>query len=401
VDTFEHLAKPEIAAVADEAAVRIGARVESGLRGEELLGACIDELRATRYLTLTVPTGLGGLGGTVLDACIAQERIARPLGSAALAANMHVSYVAQSQVSGLWQRPMLEQFLHGVVERGYMINNCQAEAEMGSPARGGLPATQARRVDGGWRITGAKQWSTGSYFLTHLAVSATVCAPDIPQHLGQFLVERDAPGVRIDPTWNALAMRESASHDIVLEDVFVPDEQVIRVSPSGEPVVASVETAPWHGLTIAATYTGVAVAARDWVARFAATRVPTNLGRPIGDIPGVRLRLGEIEALLLASRRLIFDTARDWAEGGDRRQLAPQVGLVKYHAANNAIRVTDLAMRIAGGFGLSATQPLERYFRDVRSSLIHPPLDDVALENAAKRALAEFAPEGSDGDHPA
>ncbi|HEX5479905.1 MAG TPA: acyl-CoA dehydrogenase family protein [Dehalococcoidia bacterium] len=391
---FASLAKPEIAAVAEEAAVRIASRVDSGLQGEELLGACIDDLRATRYVALTVPTELGGLGGSVLDACVAQERIARPLGSAALAANMHISYVAQSQVSGLWQRPMLDDFLRGIVERGYMINNCQAEAEMGSPARGGLPATQARRVEGGWRLTGAKQWSTGSYFLSHFAVSATVSAPDIPQHLGQFLVERDAPGVRIEPTWDALAMRESASHDIVFEDVFVPEAHVIRVNPSGAPFTASVETAPWHGLTIAATYTGVAVAARDWVAHFAATRVPTNLGKPIGEIPGVRLRLGEIEALLLVSRRLIFDTARDWAEGGDRRGLAPQIGLVKYHAANNAIRVTDLAMRIAGGVGLSASQPLERYFRDVRSSLIHPPLDDVALDGAAKRALAEFAPEG-------
>ena len=391
---FASLAKPDVGAVAEEAAVRIAACVDAGLQGEELLGACIDDLRATRYLALTVPTELGGLGGSVLDACVAQERIARPLGSAALAANMHISYVAQSQVSGLWQRPMLDDFLRGVVERGYMINNCQAEAEMGSPARGGLPATQARRVEGGWRLTGAKQWSTGSYFLTHFAVSATVFAPDIPQHLGQFLVERDAPGVRIEPTWDALAMRESASHDIVFEDVFVPDAHVIRVSPTGQAFTASIETAPWHGLTIAATYTGVAVAARDWVAHFAATRVPTNLGKPIGEIPGVRLRLGEIEALLLVSRRLIFDTAREWAEGGERRELAPQIGLVKYHAANNAIRVTDLAMRIAGGVGLSATQPLERYFRDVRSSLIHPPLDDVALEGAAKRALAEFAPEG-------
>lgn len=396
MDAFDYLAQPEIASLTEDAALRIAARVESGLQGEELLGACIGELRATRYLALTVPRALGGLGGSVLDACIAQERIARPLGSAALAANMHVSYVAQSQVSGLWQRPMLERFLRGVVERGYMINNCQAEAEMGSPARGGLPATQARRVDGGWRITGAKQWSTGSYFLTHFAVSATVLAPDMPQHLGQFLVERAAPGVRIEPTWDALAMRESASHDIVFDDVFVPDEDVIRLSPSGEPFVASIEVAPWHGLTIAATYTGVAVAARDWVARFAATRVPTNLGKPIGDIPGVRLRLGEIEALLLVSRRLIFDTARDWSDGGDRKRLAPQIGLVKYEAANNAIRVTDLAMRIAGGVGLSASHPLERYFRDVRASLIHPPLDDVALENAAKRALAEFAPEGGE-----
>jgi alkylation response protein AidB-like acyl-CoA dehydrogenase len=388
MDGFARLADPEIFAVACAAAERIEQRVSSGAEGEELLGDCLSELRASRYLTLTIPTSLGGLGGSIVDACVGQERIARALGSAGLAANMHLSYIGQSLVSGLWQRPMLDRFLRGVVDRGYMINNCQAEAEMGSPARGGLPATKAVRAEGGWRITGRKQWSTGSRFLTHFAVSATVVAPDMPEHLGQFLVTHASDGVRIEPTWDALAMRESASHDIVFEDVFVPDEDVIHISPTGERFVPSPDVAPWHGLTLSATYTGVAVAARDWVAQFAATRKPTNLGKTIGEIPGVRAKLGEIEALLLVSERLIFDTARDWAEGGDKRWLAPQIGLVKYHATNNAVRVTDLALRIAGGVGLSASHPLERCFRDVRAGLIHPPLDDVALEGAATRALA-------------
>jgi alkylation response protein AidB-like acyl-CoA dehydrogenase len=89
---------------------------------------------------------------------------------------------------------------------------------------------------------------------------------------------------------------------------------------------------------------------------------------------------------------MIFDVARDWSDGRvDKRDLAAQVPLVKYIATNNAVRVTDLAMRIAGGVGLAASQPLERCFRDVRSGLIHPPIDDVALANAARRALDEFA----------
>jgi alkylation response protein AidB-like acyl-CoA dehydrogenase len=103
----------------------------------------------------------------------------------------------------------------------------------------------------------------------------------------------------------------------------------------------------------------------------------------------VRAKLGEIDALLFAARRAVFGVARDWVECDDYEALAPQVGLAKYIATNNAVRVTDLALRIAGGFGLSASNPVERAFRDVRSSLIHPPLDDVALDAAGRRALAE------------
>ncbi len=391
MDSYDFLADPRIVAVADDAAARIVRRVASGLDGEDLLAACIDDLRASRYLTLAIPERLGGLGGSVLDAVIAQEKVSRALGSAGLAANMHVQYIGASLVSGLWRQDMLESFLRQAADDGYLINNCQAEAEMGSPARGGLPATTATRVDGGWRIDGRKQWSTASRFLTHYAVSATVRAPTMPEHLGQFLVTATAPGVRIDPTWQALSMRESASHDIVFEDVFVPDAEVIRVSAGGSPFVPSPEVAPWHGLTFSATYLGIAVAARDWAARFAATRVPTNLGKPIGDLPAVRAKLGEIEALLFSARRLVFGVARDWVEGrADRASVAAQVPLAKYHATNAAVRVTDLALRIGGGVGLLESNPLERCFRDVRAGLIHPPLDDVALEGAARRALAEY-----------
>jgi alkylation response protein AidB-like acyl-CoA dehydrogenase len=197
--------------------------------------------------------------------------------------------------------------------------------------------------------------------------------------------------VTIDPTWQALAMRESASHDIVLDGVCVSDDDVIRVAPNGERYAPPIDVAPWHGLPFAATYIGIAVAARDFAAKFAATRVPSNLGHPIGDLPAVRAKLGEIEALLLAARRLIFDTARDWVEGvAPREQVAAQVPLVKYHATNNAVRVTDLALRITGGFGLMESNPVERCFRDVRAGLIHPPLDDVALAAAAVRAMKEF-----------
>jgi alkylation response protein AidB-like acyl-CoA dehydrogenase len=391
MDSFDYLAQPRIVAVADDAAARIERRVASGAEGEALLGHCVDDLRASGYLKLTIPERLGGLGGSVLDACIAQEKVSRALGSAGLAANMHVQYIGASLASGLWQQPTLDAFLREAVERGYLINNCQAEAEMGSPARGGLPATTATRADGGWRISGRKQWSTASTCLTHCAVSATVRAPGVSEHLGQFLIATALPGVRIDPTWRALAMRESASHDIVFDEVFVPDACVIRVSETGETFVPSLDAAPWHGLTFSATYIGIAVAARDWVVRFAANRVPTNLGKPIGDLPAVRAKLGEIEALLFASRRLIFDTARAWVEGkADRRDVAGQIPLVKYHATNNAVRVTDLALRVAGGVGLAEANPLERCFRDVRSGLIHPPHDDAALEGAAKRALREF-----------
>lgn len=395
MESYDFLADERIVATALDARARIESRVASGsIAGEALLGGCIDDLRASGFLRITIPREHGGLGGSVLDACVALEHVSRAFGSAGLAANMHLQYIGGSLVSGLWRPEHLASFLRDAAREGYLINNCQAEPEMGSPARGGLHATTATRAGGGWRIGGRKSWTTASTFLTHFAVGATVRAEGVPPHLGQFLVRAGAPGVRIDPAWRALAMRESASHDLVLEDAFVPDADVIRVSERGERHVAALDAAPWHGLTFAATYVGIAVAARDWVVRYAAGRKPSNLETTIGELPAVRAKLGEIEALLLVARRLIFDTARDWVEArADRTALAGDIGLVKSIATNNAVRVTDLALRVAGGAGLDERHPLERCFRDVRSGLVHPPLDDVALGAAAKRALDETGPE--------
>ena len=197
--------------------------------------------------------------------------------------------MAQSQVSGLWPADARAVPAGRRRARVASINNCQAEAEMGSPARGGLPATQARAstAAGASRAPSSGRRRATSSRISR--VSATVLAPDMPQHLGQFLVERAAPGVRIEPTWQALAMRESASHDIVFDDVFVPDEDVIRVSPSGEPFVASIEVAPWHGLTILRDVYRAWPSPRGTGSRVLRRRAcRRTLGKPIGDMPAVR-----------------------------------------------------------------------------------------------------------------
>ena len=125
-------------------------------------------------------------------------------------------------------------------------------------------------------------------------------------------------------------------------------------------------------------------------APLAAIRVPTALGKPIGELPSVRLKLGEIESLLLSSHRLLYGLAADWVELPDsHNRLRFQVPLVKSLTTNHAVRVTDLALRVIGGAGLQRTMRIERLFRDVRAGLINAPLDDTALQNAGKAALEQ------------
>lgn len=349
------------------------------------------DLRDAGLLALTVPEALGGLGANELDYALVLEVIAWGDASTALALGMHLSNVGQIAEGNLWSE-RFPALCREIVTQGAMLNAAQAEPELGSPSHGGVPATTARRdSSGGWRISGHKIYTTGAPGLRYFLLLAAIEEPGQPVRLGNFLVPSDAPGVRVEKTWDALALRASGSDDLILEDARIPADALLDARPVGTPDPRAALGLPWGAITLSAVYTGLALAARDEALRFAATRVPTALGKPIGELPTIQLKLGEIEALLLVSHRLLYGLASDWVERPEiHPALHAQGGLVKSVATNNAVRVTDLALRVVGGSALQRTSRLELLFRDARAGLINAPADDSALQNAAKGALGEI-----------
>ncbi len=348
------------------------------------------DLRDAGLLALTVPERYGGLGANELEYALVLERIAWGDPSTALALGMSLSNIAQIAEGNLWEDHQ-PQLFRAVVEEGAMMNAAQAEPELGSPAHGGLPKTTARRdASGGWRLSGRKLYTTGAPILRYFLVLATVEEPDQPPRLGNFLVPNDTPGISVVKSWDALGMRSSGSDDVVLEDALVPESTLLDIRMPGTPDPRAALGLPWGPITLAAIYTGIGLAARDEAVHFAATRIPTALGKPIGELPTVRMRLGEMESLLLVSHRLLFDLAADWVERPESRAMVrAQAPLVKSLTTNNAVRITDLALRVVGGAAMQKSMRLERLFRDARPGLINAPLDDVVLQNAGKAAVED------------
>lgn len=347
------------------------------------------DLRAAGLLGLTAPEECGGLGANELDYTLTLERLAWGDASTALALGMSLSNIGQIAEGRLWpdHAPAL---FRKVARDGAMLNAAQAEPEMGSPSYGGLPATTARRDPaGGWRLNGRKIYTTGAPGLRYFIIMATIQEDGQPPRIGDFLTPSDAPGLRIEQTWNALALRASGSDDVVLEDAWVGEDALLGARAPGQPDPRAALGLPWGSLTLAAVYNGAAQAARDEIVHFAATRKPTALGKPLGELPNVRAHLGEIDALLLASRRVTLGLAADWvvAPAEARAALRQQAPLVKVIATTNAVRITDIALRIAGGQGLQRGKPLERIFRDVRAGLVNAPIEDVVLQNAGRAAV--------------
>lgn len=177
-------------------------------------------------------------------------------------------------------------------------------------------------------------------------------------------------------------MRSSAAHDAVLENVFVPDELFIPHAPSDP------NSSAWFWSGMAATYLGVGWAALEEMTRYAKTRIPSALGKPISSLEGVQRNTGEMELSLKSAQLLLLEAVGRWSANiEERASLLPALAGAKHACTNVAIHVTDLALRTAGGGSLTRATSLERHFRDARAGLAHPPSDDLALAMIGRARL--------------
>ncbi|TVY04181.1 acyl-CoA dehydrogenase family protein [Cohnella terricola] len=336
------------------------------------------DLREAGYLKITVPTEYGGDELSLYDLVLLQERLAYGDGSTALSVGWHVGQILHLRTTRKWPEDVFADLCRSIVKDGTMINTFASEAATGSPSRGGMPETTAVPADGGWRITGRKTFSTLSPILDRFVVTAYI--PD-EQCASDFLVQR-TDRVTVEETWNTLGMRATGSHDVVLDDVFAPRN--MRLSSKGAD-----DGGGWL-LHIPACYMGIALAARDFALEFARTYRPNNLNEPIASLPSVQHAIGEMEIELRTARSLLYAAADRWdKETENRPSLKPELGMAKYVAVNNALKVVDLAMRIVGGASLSRKLPLERYYRDVRAGLHNPPMDNTVIQTLASAAIDE------------
>lgn len=373
----------EFIALADRLAEQIAERAAEHDRAGTFPYEAFRALHEAGYLALTVPEEYGGRGADPLEVALAQERLAHGDGSVALGATMHLGLIGRLATTRTWPEDLFARICREVVADGALLNAAASEPALGSPSRGGLPATTATKSADGWRITGRKTWTSLAPALRYVTVSTAIHDGDAPPRRAGFLVPTAAPGFSVEETWDNLGMRASGSHDVVLEEVWVPDDALLPgddSAPQGDPRA-------WTTLT-GATYLGIAGAARDYAVRYARERRPTGLPGPIAELQTIQHRVAEIELLLVQARAVLYGAAEAWQERPDARdEIAWQISAGKYLATNHAIRATDLALRVVGAAGLARSQPLERHFRDVRAGLGHPPADDATLTQIGKATL--------------
>ena len=336
-------------------------------------------LRRAGLLSLTVPRALGGHEATLAQTLKVIRAVARGEPSTALILVMQCLYHLRLQANPNWPVSLKQQIARDAVERGALINSLRVEPELGSPSRGGLPATVGTRVDDHWSLNGRKLYSTGSPGLTWFAVWGRT--DEAEPRVGTWLVHRDTPGIRFGEPWNHLGMRATGSHEVIFDNVRVPLDHAVDLQAPAPSNGMDPVTAQWMSVLLPAIYDGVARAARDWFVQWATQRVPSGLNAPLSSLDSFQQTTGRIDALLFNNRVLL--------DSGAAGQVAVnEAPVIKYLVSRNAIDAVELALEASSNPGLSRSNPLERHYRDVLCARIHTPQNDTVLGNLGRAAFA-------------
>ncbi|HQY91646.1 acyl-CoA dehydrogenase family protein [Caldilinea sp.] len=377
-------------AVADRLAVVFATRAGEQDRSGAFPYANFADIRTAGLHAAPVPAEYGGWGADLLETVMMAEHLARGDGSTALSFVMHLQTIGSAVENGDWPPDLLAELCRAAVARGALVNSLATEPALGSPSRGGLPQTTARPCGAGdgapdtWMIDGCKSFASMFPVLDYAVIPAAL--EDGSGEVGRFLVAVD-DRFQVDWAWDASGMRTTGSHTITLRGVETPHTTLIGRSGQARGGVGNA----WFTLGISAVYLGVAAAAIDAAGEYACNRVPTALGRPIAELEGVQRRLGQAALLLHTARAQLYYTAEQWLHYPARRtELTAWLAAAKVTVTNHAVEAVDHCLRVAGGAGLSRTLPLERYHRDVRAGLSHPPSDDEAAVAFGRAVVQRF-----------
>ena len=333
------------------------------------------DLRAAGFFGLMAPERLGGAGAGFADYAAIAYELARGNGATALIFNMHASVTGAlsgvtdelAEALGLPPEALRarDDYLRAAAAGAWYA---VAMSERGVGSRLSQMSTRYRPVDGGFRIEGAKTFCSGAGNADAYLVAAR--SADEPEKVSQFLVPA-GEGLRVEPTWDALGMRATASHDLHV-DVTVPTGALLGGVEGLALVVA--QLAPhWMVASYAAVYVGVARASVD-------AAIEHVNERKLAHLPAIRARIGRADAAVAAAHLAVLEAARRVDEAPGDAETNRWVWRAKLLAGTTAAEVAASMLEAAGTSAMRRGHPLERLYRDARAGSLQPATSDVCAD---------------------
>lgn len=338
--------------VEKEVAPVAGKLDEAGEFPHQLFAKC----GANGYFAIRYPESVGGMGADFITFCLMVEELAR--GSLSLAAAVAMQSFMGTDFLYRYgtedhKRRLLEPAL-----RGEKIGTIAfTEPDYGSDL-GGI-TTRAERVDGGWEITGRKMWITSATLADFFTVAAKTDPEGGFKGIDMFLVEKGTPGLQVGRRIHKLGVRAAETSEVILEQVVVPEENLLGELSTGFQNVAEIlgEIRAMTG----ALALGLGRAALEASVRYSNER--EQFGRPIAAFQAIAHKIADMATELEAARGLVYRAAWRICQGEQDLRLSSMAKLFATEAAN---RIADECTRIFGSYGFAMEFDAQRYYRDAR-----------------------------------
>jgi len=253
------------------------------------------------------------------------------------------------------------------------------EPGAGSDAAG--TATRAERVDGGWVLNGSKTFTThGS--VGDICVVFAVTDPDGPRHhnISAFVVEKGMDGFRAGKKENKLGTRASDTAEVVMEDCFVPDENLLGDRGSG--FIQALKILDGGRISISALGVGTARGALDAAVAYAKER--EQFGKPIASFQAIQFHLAEMATRVAAAEIMTLAAAEAMDRGENVSRLASEAKLLSGEAA---VFCAERGVQIHGGYGFIKDYRAEKFYRDCKICTIGEGTSEIQRLVIARQLL--------------
>ncbi len=316
----------------------------------------VKQMAELGLMGLPYPEKYGGAGMDTVCYAIAVEELARVCASTAITLAAHVS-LGCGPVYGAGSEEQKVRFLVPMAKGEAIGAFGLTEANAGSDAAG--TQTKAAKVAGGWRVNGSKIYITNASYAKYVTFTAVTDASLGANGISAFIMDTATPGFRVGKKEKKMGLRGSDTVEIVFEDCFVPEDQLVGELTGG--FKAFMRTLTGGRISIGALALGCAQGAYEHAVKYA--KVRHQFGQPIANFQAVQFMLADMAMKIEAARHLVYHAAMLRDAG---REYAKEASMAKLFASEIGNWVTDKSIQIHGGMGYCRDLPVERMHRDVK-----------------------------------
>jgi alkylation response protein AidB-like acyl-CoA dehydrogenase len=347
----------------------------------------LEKLSEMGFMGLCVPEEYGGAGADFLSYALLIEEISRADAGVGVTLAVHTS-AGTLPIVMYGDADQKARWVPDLAQGNKIGSFALTEPTTGSDAS--AIQTTAERVEGGYRLSGHKQWVTNGR-----VAGSMIAFARSPEGVTAFVVSMDGEGVSFGKHAQKMGVISATTDDVLLDNVFVPEED--RLLPEGKGLLVALGTLDLGRIGIAAQALGIAEAAFRYASEYAAER--TTFGKPIAEHQAIAFKLADMQTKLRAARLLTHEAA--WMKDSGMR-VTEAGARAKLYASQVANEVTYDAVQTLGGYGYMKDHPVERHYRDARVTEIYEGTSEIQRLVISRGILKERAesPGGVEGSRP-